>query len=304
MTVLRAIDARVIVSLVVVLAASGARAQSVAFKHQATVYRDAKDGKLSAPEGVACNDAGLLVIADTGNARLLTYFVKEGTVTPAAEVKVPQLKHPVRLQLDSKGNMLVLDRKLRKIARLDAKGAFQGYVDLKPAGVTEVVPTSFKVDRADNLYVLDTAAAKVFVADPSGAVTATLPLPADAGAFMDVAVDAGGIVYVLDAVRATVWSAAKGATAFSPLGKSFKDYASFPTYLTANNRGVLLAVDQNGAGLVLLGQDGSYLGRQLSLGWTDGLLYYPSQICLDAQGDAFVADRSNNRVQMFTSIAQ
>ncbi|WP_242343200.1 NHL repeat-containing protein [Anaeromyxobacter terrae] len=304
MTVLRAIDARVIASLVVVLAASGARAESVSFKHQATVYRDAKDGKLSAPEGVACNDAGLLVVADTGNARLLTYFVKEGAVTPAAEVKVPQLKHPVRLQLDSKGNMLVLDRKLRRIARLDPKGAFQAYLDVKPAGVAEVVPTSFKVDRADSVYVLDATAGKVFVVDAAGSVTATLPLPTDAGTFTDVAVDAAGTIYVLDGVRAAVWSAAKGATAFSPLGKSFKDYASFPTYLMANNRGVLLVVDQNGAGIVMLGQDGSYLGRQLSLGWTDGLLYYPSQICLDAQGEAFVADRSNNRVQMFTSVVQ
>ena len=39
-----------------------------------------------------------------------------------------------------------------------------------------------------------------------------------------------------------------------------------------DNRGTLYVVDENGGGIVILGRDGSYMGRQLSLGWNEGLL--------------------------------
>jgi hypothetical protein len=58
-------------------------------------------------------------------------------------------------------------------------------------------------------------------------------------------------------------------------------------------------VDQNGSGVVLLGRDGSFKGRKLKMGWKEGELRYPSDICLDDKGDVFIADRGNNRVQIF-----
>ncbi len=58
-------------------------------------------------------------------------------------------------------------------------------------------------------------------------------------------------------------------------------------------------IDQNGDGLGVLGLDGSYQGRQLGVGWGEGLVYYPDQLCIDEVGSAFLADRYNNRVQIF-----
>jgi len=58
-------------------------------------------------------------------------------------------------------------------------------------------------------------------------------------------------------------------------------------------------VDQNGGGVVVLGQDGSYRGRQLGMGWKEGLLYYPSQMCVSGGEIAVIADRENSRVQVF-----
>ena len=60
-------------------------------------------------------------------------------------------------------------------------------------------------------------------------------------------------------------------------------------------------VDQYGNGIVVLGADGSFQGRQLAIGWGDGVLYYPGQLCINARGEAFIADRSNNRVQIFNT---
>lgn len=277
------------------LAASPARG----LVHQKTIYADSADVALRAPEGIACDESGAVVVADTGNARLLTFTWKDGVLDGGAQVKLAQLPYPVRLQIDSKGFVLALDRRARRIVRVDAKGAFAGYVEPRGASVTPVTAAAFKLDAADNVYVLDVAAGRVLVVAPDGKVTRELPLPKDASAVTDVATDSSGRVYVVDAVTATVFSAEPGATAFRPLSKSLKDMISFPTYLTADNRGKLYVVDQNGNAVVRLGVDGAFQGRDLAMGWSDGTVYYPGQLCLTGGGDVLVTDRNNDRIQIF-----
>jgi DNA-binding beta-propeller fold protein YncE len=111
-------------------------------------------------------------------------------------------------------------------------------------------------------------------------------------------VDAAGNVYVVDGSQAAVWIADKAASSFKPFAASMKDKMNFPVYMTGS-KGRLFIVDQNGNGIVVLGADGSYQGRQLAIGWSDGYLYYPAQLCINGQGTAFIADRGNNRVQIF-----
>jgi hypothetical protein len=38
------------------------------------------------------------------------------------------------------------------------------------------------------------------------------------------------------------------------------------------------------------------------MGWNEGLLYYPSQMCLNEKGEVFIADRGNSRVQVFSIV--
>jgi len=99
-----------------------------------------------------------------------------------------------------------------------------------------------------------------------------------------------------------VFSAPKDSDSFSPLTKSLREYLDFPVSLTTDNRGTLYIVDEDGSGIVILGQDGSFLGRQLSVGWTEGLLNFPSQISMNEKGEVFIADRGNSRVQIFTLV--
>lgn len=282
--------------LCVVAAFAGGRAAAVGFTPTASIYGDDKQVALKRPEGVACADGGAVVIADTGNGRLVTYASNAGQLTGGAEIKLTQLTFPTRVQLDSKGNVLVLDGRSRRVVRVDANRAFKGYVE--PKGVTgAVIPASFKLDASDNVYFLDIAARRVLAGDADGNVTRTLKLPAK-GSFTDIAVDAAGTLYAVDAVSATVYSADKSATELKAISKSLKDYMSFPGYITAS-KGKLYLVDQNGNGVVVLGTDGSYQGRQLSIGANEGLVYYPAQLCITASADAYIADRMNNRVQLF-----
>ncbi|HTP26713.1 MAG TPA: hypothetical protein VMK12_13800 [Anaeromyxobacteraceae bacterium] len=287
------------VALSALLASGVARADGVTYVPVTSVYQDSKEAPLKGPEGVACADSGAIAIADTGNGRLLMFTFKDGALSGGTEVKLAEAPYPVRLQFDSKGNVLVLDRKTHHILRLDGKGALLGPVEVKHGVGKEIIPAAFKLDSADNLYVLDAASGAVVAQDANGSELRRLDAPKGA-IFTDIAVDNAGTVYATDEVGTIVYSAPKDAKAFSAITPSLKDRMSFPSYIAAY-RGRLTLVDQNGSGLVILGTDGSFQGRHLSMGWSDGFLYYPSQVCFPGTNYVLIADRGNNRVQLFST---
>jgi sugar lactone lactonase YvrE len=278
-------------------AASAAAPGGAGLRYQRAIYSDLAEVALRNPEGVACDDKGALVIADTGNARLLTFSWKDGALEGGTQVKLAQLPYPVRVQIDSKGFVFALDRRARRIVKIDAKGAFAGYVE--PQGATSpVTPASFKIGPGDAMYVLDVAAHKALVLNSDGRVTRELPLP-KAGGITDIAADSAGRMFLVDGVSATVFAADPGANAFQAISPSMKEMISFPNYLTSDNRGKLYLVDQNGNAVVRVGVDGTFLGRELAMGWNEGGVYYPQQLCINGEGDVFLADRNNHRIQIF-----
>lgn len=275
--------------------------QAILFQPVVSIYADAEGQGLLNPEGVACSD-NTLIIADTGNNRLLQYMVKVDTVEFASQIKVSQLTNPIRVQVNSQGEIFALDGKNRRIVRLKKDGQFAGNLDLKgvpPDTGATIVPRSFKIDQEDNIFVLDIFSGRVIVLNPQGDYLRQIPFPKEFGFFSDLAVDRGGSVYLIDSANSMVYSAAKEATDFLPLSKSLKEYMNFPTCITTDNRGVLYVTDQNGGSIILLGLDGSFRGRKAGFGWNEGLLNYPAALCINSAGHAFVADRDNNRVQVF-----
>jgi len=299
----RALGSVLIVSCLFLIPLGSGAAERTRLQYLAAIYFDEKGAGMRQPEGVACNDRSTLIVGDTGNARLLRYTVAGRDVKPAGEIKAPQLSNPIRVQMNSKGEIFALDGKQRRIARFTPGGEFKDYVSSEgiPAPAS-IVPRSFKIDRNDNMYILDIFSGRVLVLSPEGKYLRHLEFPEGSGFFSDLAVDFKGTIFLLDSAKAMVFAAAKDAKAFSPLTKGLRGHLSFPSYITTDNRGVLFVVDENGAGIVIIGQDGSFLGRQLAMGWNEGLLYYPSQICINEKGEMFIADRGNSRVQVFSIV--
>lgn len=287
-------------AVAVLLAGAAGVARGQAMTHAGTIYADSAGKALKSPEGVACGADGAIVIADTGNGRILRVTLSGEKVASVSEIKLPEIVHPTRVVAVKDGTLLVLDRKKRRVARI-AEGKFGGWVDVPGEPSGSVLVGALARDGAGSVYLLDIAKAVVRVIDPSGSSARTITLPPDEreALLVDLTVDEGGKLFAVDAVGRKVWVAESGAAVLKPFSKSLKDVMSFPSYV-ATNRGRLFVVDGNGAGLVLLGQDGAFLGRRLSLGWNEGLLRYPAQICFDETGQVFVADRQNNRVQAFS----
>ena len=278
-------------------------AETMKLKFLQSVYTDVKGGGLKEPEGVASNEKSVLIIADTGNDRLLQYTFQEKLLKGGTEIKIPQLSSPIRIQINSKGEIFALDGMKRRIVKISTDGAFKGYVDAEGVPSPSVfVPRSFKIDGNDNIYILDVFAGRVLVLSPEGKYQKQITFPKDIGFFSDLAIAPRGNILALDSVKAMVFSAGKDSNSFSPLSNSLREYLDFPTSLTTDNRGTIYIVDEDGCGIVILGQDGSFLGRQLSRGRTEGFLNFPSQISMNEKGEIFIADRDNSRVQIFTLV--
>jgi DNA-binding beta-propeller fold protein YncE len=279
-------------------------AEALKFRHVRSIYSDEQSIALRQPEGVAGNDASQLIVADTGNGRLLRYtFENRELASKIQEIRAPQILYPIKLEFNSRGEIYVLDRKRLRIVHLSPQGVFKKDLDLKaPASPAQIVPRSFHIDRKDNIYVLDVLSGRVLVLDPAGQFSREIKFPQGRYFFSDLAVDFKGDVFLVDGINARVFRAAKGSTDFAPLTKSLKQFMRFPTSITTDGRGIIYLTDRNGGKVVVLGQDGSYLGRLSGMGWKEGFLNYPSQVSINGKGEIFIADTLNNRVQIFTII--
>jgi len=276
-------------------------AAEMKFRYMKSIYTDDKGLGLRQPEGVACRGESLLIVADTGNGRLLRYSIKDGEIEVGTlEIKVAQLSYPIKTEINSTGEIFILDRKHRGIVRFSPSLEFRGY--LRPLGLpspTAFVPRSLTVDRNDNIYILDVLSERVLILDPGGRYVRQIKFPREYGFFSDLAVDFTGNVIIIDVVDGKVFSAAKNSASFSPLTSSLKEYVRFPASLTTDDRGRIYLVDRNGGSIIILGQDGSFLSRQSGMGWKEGSLSYPAQMCINRKGEIFIADTNNSRVQIF-----
>ena len=286
--------------LVMAVASSALAADTVKFKFLNAVYLDAKGAPLRSPEGVACAGKSAVVVADSGNGRLVKYLLANDELKDGVEIKVAQLSYPIRVAANAKGELFVLDGKTRKIVRLAADGTFLGY--LEPQNVPEpsaFVARSLATDKGDNIHLLDILGERVLTLDPAGKFLRQIPFPKGYGFFSDLNVDQRGNILILDSVKGEVSKAATDAVAFQTLATGLQAYLYFSVSIETDSQGRIFLLDQNDNAVILLGQDGSFQGRYLGMGWKGGLLYYPSQACVAEAGGFVIADRNNNRVQLF-----
>ncbi len=292
----------ILVMIMLLLPLHSSGAEAVKLKYKLSIYADEKGNGLKQPEGIACRE-GRVVAADSGNGRLVLFMNDGGELKGGTEVKIPQIVYPVRAKIAPNGDILVLDERQRKIARLSQQGAFKQYVE--PSGLpaqTLVVPAGIDVDGSGALYLLDIVAGRVLVLDKDGKYQRQADFPKEYGFITDLAVDSRGTIFITDGVTATVYSNAKDPAVFSPLSKALKEDIKFASNISVDNNGTLYISDRNGGGIAVLGQDGSLRSRQLSLGWKEGMVRYPSQTCIDKDGDLIIADRANNRIQVFSAV--
>jgi len=114
-----------IASMILAVATGSQAAEPLKFRQMAPIYVDGKGAGIRQPEGVACR-GNALVVADTGNGRLLRYTLAGENWTPGGEIVLPQLPSPLRVDVNSKGEIFALDGQSRKIVRVPPPENFWG----------------------------------------------------------------------------------------------------------------------------------------------------------------------------------
>ncbi len=132
---------------------------------------DASDPQLFGPRGLAFTADGELVVADTGNNRLL-YVALTGERRRAVGPVVdwpPALDEPTGITWDPNGTLLAVDLWNQRVLRLDR--------DARPLAAWQVPgwqsrdaadKASVTVDAAGRVYAVEPSSGRVFVFSPAG----------------------------------------------------------------------------------------------------------------------------------------
>ncbi|HZI95346.1 MAG TPA: NHL repeat-containing protein [Patescibacteria group bacterium] len=281
-------------------ASPAAAAEVLKLRHAATLYADAGEVPLRVPQGVGCGAGDTILVADSGNGRVLRVEISGALARVTGIVKLAEIVYPIRVDGDATGAMVVLDGKSRRLARVAADGKFGGWIEIPHAGGTaNPVIRSFALGPHGAVLAADVAGRRVVQISATGSLDRSIALPGEARGITDVALDGRGSVLALDGVGRRVWVARPGDAAFAPLSGSLAEDLDYPGALDVDPSGRLLVADLDGGGVVMLGPDGSFRGRQLAFGSKQGLLRYPTDLCSTRRGLVVIADRENQRVQVF-----
>jgi NHL repeat len=296
------INRLIMLLMILLLPLHAAAAEAIKYKFALSLYADEKGNGMNQPEGIACSESRITV-ADSGNGRLISYSIQGGQPKGGTEIRLTQMLYPIRVKLTSTGEILVLDERLRKVLRLTKDGAFMGYLELSGVPTEDmIVPAGIDIDGKDNIYLLDVLGGRALVFGGDGKFQRQIDFPKQYGFITDLTVDAKGTVFAIDGVKAMVYSAAADAAVFAPMTAKLKDDVKFGGNIATDNAGALYISDQNSGGVVVVGPDGVVRTRLLGLGWKEGSVRYPAQICFTGGGDFFIADKANSRIQKFSVV--
>ncbi len=276
-------------------------------------------GVLSGPQGVFAAAGGKVWVADTGNDRIVRFSTTTAYQLEWGEYPAPGVEDlPTGLAVDGSGNVYVTNKAQDVIQKYDASGAF--LLQWGGTGSTPGLfdnPAAIAVSPSGDVYVADTDNMRVqrfdadgnFLAQWGSFGTSNGQFSSPAG----IAVDSTGAVYVADTGNhrvekfgaggsfVSVWGTSAPAFSCSdgafrsPKGIAVDGSGNIWVADSGNNR--VQEFDAGGAWIKAWGANNASCGSS-SL---DGKLKGPSDIDFDAQGTMWIADRSNNRLQRFTT---
>ncbi|MCL2882052.1 MAG: NHL repeat-containing protein [Coriobacteriia bacterium] len=294
---------------------------------------------LSSPNDVAVADNGDLYVADTGNARIVVFNAQGGFLRqfaqgdPAATAKADQgakttpvtaasgLVSPTSIAVGNNGQVYVVDTGLHELVIYTTDGKFVKEITFKEEAPISV---SFAPINSNHGRIVVTTKSGVALADADGNFDfayvnwGSKPGQMDnpASALLTFSHETTDTLYVCDTLNYRIqaltdietsptvsWIYGAPLPVQTPLeyqGQSRK--FGLPVSLALTSNGELVVVDGLSSELVVLdAHTGRYLRTISTVGNADGQLYYPVGITA-AKGRLYVADKYNDRVEVFSDI--
>jgi len=265
---------------------------------------------LSRPTGVAFGPDGNIYVADTLKHRILVFDSRGAFVARISGTDLGEFsfEHPVSVAVAPDGRIYALSKGDRKLVIFDR--------DFQPVHQVEfpdIIPT-FVTVRGETLYVVTDGTIMKGTLDGTyvtqvgtrGREEGQLDLP---GAVVPSA--DGAILYVADTLnyRVQALDAETGEALWAygapiPPDEAIKYRGEgrlfgLPASITLDEMGNIYVVDGTNSEIVVLSEEGSLLKTLGEVGHADGRFYFPDGIAYGVGGYIAVADKFNDRVQVF-----
>ncbi len=261
-------------------------------------------GELTAPQGVAVDPRGRILVADTGNHRIVRFDSTGAAIDQFGGFGSDdgRFDRPTDVATAGTLGIWVLDRGNERIEKFDFEGRVLGtVVDLRTPPVRErlgtVEPGGFAVDRSGQITLSDLAEDRLIEFDPLGAILRVRGFFGERpGSFSDpsgVAVDPRGGALVGDAGNRRVQQLdpfSSVVCTFTP-GPGFGGRGGYAVALAADS--VWAVSDRASGRLAVFATSGAPLALHVPRDKHD---LWASGLAFDASGRLLVTDARHHRV--------
>ncbi|MGN6258329.1 MAG: virginiamycin B lyase family protein [Solirubrobacterales bacterium] len=273
------------------------------------------NGQFAMPKSLAFDASGNLWVADAGNNRLEKFNPTTGEFLKAVGTKGSgngQFSGPEGIAIDPKGNIWVSDTYNYRVQELNAAGEFIKVVS--PSGLGAIEPTGLDAAADGNVWVTDWAHNRVVELSEAGALVRQFGSEGTGnGQFQHpdaIVVGTHGELWVGDQSNNRIQefnTEGQYVTQFGSAGSGAGQFAfSYPLGIATDNQGSLWVADTNNNRVQRwliphFGYKPVYVSSFGATGTANGQFKHPGDIAVDPEGNLWVADTENNRLQEFNS---
>jgi tripartite motif-containing protein 71 len=259
---------------------------------------------MSKPSGVAVDSEGHVWVADTESNRVDEFsstgeFIKRFGTEGGGN---GQFRVPRGIAVDSEGHVWVADTGNDRVQEFSSKGEFIRVfgAEGKENGQFKR-PVALTIDSSGNVWVVDAENSRVQEFSSTGTYTRQVT---GLGLPEGIAADPKGDVWVSSGLFSAVYEISSTGEKLGSFGKGGEGNGEFSDPQGITIKGETAYVVDWGNSRVQefkLGEHGAgeYVGQFGSAGSGNGQFKEPKGIAIDKEGNVWVADRGNNRIQKF-----